>query len=122
MSENHKLFEIKIEHIALVKAICFTPESLSILGCIDTQLTPFGGNDLKSDLADIIVGRELNEFEKQDKLDKGEIVRSREDLEWMLSIYKDILTVLDIVNNVGTFEPGMYRTRWYERNWKRINH
>lgn len=118
--ENHKTFELKKEHLALIKCIDFTSETFSLIGNIHSAVSPFGGVDLKTDLGDILIGRELSEDEKTTLRNAGTEFKTREDSEWMLKIYQEVPQALDVINNTFSFEPGIYRTRWYDRNWKKI--
>jgi hypothetical protein len=121
MSQNHKTFELKIEHIALIKGLVVDVKTISLIGCTDTKLTPFGGNSLEEDLVNLLVGRELTDEEKDKLTAKGETFRSKDDIELLKTIYSELPQALDVVLNSLSFQPGTYRTRWYERNWKLID-
>ena len=121
MSKNHKTFELKIEHIALITSLSTESNKLALIGCVDTDLSPFSGDSLIEDLGHILIGRELTDEEKNKLTEDGIPFKSREDVEWLKQIYSELPTALDVVLNSKTFEPGTYRTRWYERNWKKID-
>lgn len=121
MSKNHKYFELKREHIALITNLLTTPEKLSLIGSSNTPLSPFSDNNLMDDLGDLLVGRELTDEEKKDLESKGIEYASRDNVDFLKQIYSELPEALDVILNTQSFEPGKYRTRWYERNWVKID-
>lgn len=121
MSNNHKYFELKEEHISLITNLLTTPEKLSLIGCVDSSLSPFSDNNLMDDLGTFIIGRELSDEEKKELDAKGIEYKSRDDVDYLKQIYSELPMALDVILNTQSFEVGKYRTRWYERNWKKID-
>lgn len=118
MSNNHKTFELKIEHLALLRGLVIGVKTISLIGCVDSKLTPFGGNSLEDDLAILLVGKELTDKEKEKLDSEGKEYYTRDNMEPLKQIYSELPQALQIVLSAQTFEPGVYRTRWYECNWK----
>lgn len=116
---THKVFELKKQHIALLKALNTKPEKLSIIGSFSSK-SPFSDGDLFEDLGNIIVGKELSDEEKIEKHEADEHFFSRDKKDELLNIYKDLPIALEIVLNTLSFEEGTYRTRSYMVDWKKI--
>lgn len=116
---NHILFELKKEHIAMISQLNITPESLSLIGNIKTQKSPFvSGGTLDEDLGLILVGKELSDEEKATKLMNGEEYLTRDNMKPLYDLYGSLPQALNIVLNTKSFEPNVYYTRAYENNWK----
>lgn len=122
MSSNHKFFELKREHIALITNLITKPEKLALIGCTDTALSPFSdSNTLLDDLGTLLIGVELSDDKKEELRSKGVEFKSRDDVDYLMQIYSELPTALDVILNAQSFELGMYRTRWYERLWVRVD-
>jgi len=121
-SINHRRFELKKEHLALISALKYDAISMSILfNEYNETLTPFGGIDLVTDLGDILIGRELSDEDKLRLTDLGGDFKSRDnDMGWAMDFYREIPVALEVISNRRTFELGLFRTRWYETDWKKI--
>lgn len=119
VTSTHKIFELRKPHIALVRALRIKPETLSLIGS-NSKLSPFSDGDLLFDLGNIIVGKELTDEEKIDKHEAGESFLTRDKEDELLSYYKDLTVALEIILNTMSFEEGIYRTRAYMVDWKKI--
>lgn len=113
--ENIK-FEIKKEHIALLKAIVWHPTD-SKPHFIDES--PFGLHEgLKGDLSIILNGKGiLNEETKE-----VEYAYSDEEL---MTFYNELLTnlklIIEIMVKNGELQCGVYRKRHYEDYWTKLD-
>lgn len=119
MSINHRTFELKKAHLALINNLLIKPDKLALLSSKSTK-SPFSDNDLMEDLGFLIVGKELTDEQKKLKTENGEHFYTRDNEEELLKIYEELPTALEIVLNTLSFEEGKYRTRFYEINWKKI--
>lgn len=122
MSINHKFFTLKKEHISMIMNLDTNPENLSLIGETQTKLSPFlleGELDLV--LGHLIVGKELSDEEKETKRANNEPFLSRDNMDDLYELYKELPTALNIVLTSATFTPATYFTRHYENNWKIFN-
>ena len=138
MAINHKVFLLKKEHIALIKFLevdkikyINQPQKLQ-----KESPSPFGGETLLGDLAEIIIGIEPynnelmglgDELEADEKIAKtlkefegGKLLsRTTQGVEeYLMGIYQELPQAMEIVFNTLSFEPGLYRTRHYMVEWK----
>ena len=119
MSINHRVFELKTEHIALASALLIKPESLSLIGSKSPK-SPFSDGDLIEDIAMIVVGKEPKDEEKKKMDEEGTFYYTRDREEDLLKIYEELPTALEIILSTKSFEVGIYRTRHYLIDWKKI--
>lgn len=112
-------FELKEEHIKLIKHLKWDTISFPHIKHDVNPLTPFtDGEKIVQDIALILHGY------------NGEVVQpdteedphySQEQIDEMKQLYEDLPIALDIICFLGTFECGMYRTKYHIRDWKKIN-
>ena len=119
VTSTHKIFELRKPHIALARALRIKPETLSLIGS-NSKLSPFSDGDLLFDLGNIIVGKELTDEEKINKHEAGESFLTRDNEDELFGFYNDLPIALEIILNTMSFEEGLYRTRAYIVDWKKI--
>jgi hypothetical protein len=112
-------FELKEDHIKLLKHLRWSIKSEHIISkCDDKEEygdSPFGGDDLVEDMCIILNGRP-SDF---NPLDDEQLVSEVSDEEKikLLELFNELPTALDIILCTGSFEPGHYKSKWYDRNW-----
>lgn len=122
MSINHKFFTLKKEHLSMITNLDTNPDKLSLIGETQTKLTPFLiEGDLDTVLGHLIVGKELTDEEKENKRLNNEPFLTRDNMDELYELYKELPTALNIVLTSKTFTPATYFTRHYENNWKIFN-
>jgi hypothetical protein len=109
-------FELKEEHIKLIKHIVFEKESL-LSKQIKTphDSTPWGGIDYYEDMGIILYGKP----EDFDPLDGNPFGWSRQQKDEMESLFDEMGLAIEIVLNTQKFEPGYYKKRYHLPDWKR---
>lgn len=110
-------FELKEDHIKLLKHLRWSIASDQLVsrGADKEEYgdSPFGGDDLIEDLNTILNGKPDN----FDPLNDEGIVVSEDEKVRMLELFYELSTALDIILYTGSFEPGHYKSKWYDRNW-----
>lgn len=114
------VFELKENHIKLLKHLRWSINGKFIASTenADEDPAPFGANNLYEGINLIINGRQPN----VDPLEVEEIeVYSDEAKAEMDKLYSELPMALDIILYNGHFELGTYRTKFHDRQWKKIN-
>ncbi len=121
-------FELKEEHIKLLKHIKFTLKDNVITSVnVDEhgfEMSPFGGDDLIEDIHIILEG--VNDKYIKNKIEDLTINETeRYDINDDLKIkyqklYDELPTALDIILFNSNFNVGNFKTKWYDRNWVKI--
>lgn len=110
-------FELKEDHIKLLKQLRWSISSDKLIswgGDLEEYgESPFGGDDLVEDLNTILNGKPEN----FDPLNDEGVEIKHSEMERMLELFYELSTALDIILYTGSFEPGHYKTKWYDRNW-----
>jgi hypothetical protein len=108
-------FELKTEHIKLVR-------QLNIIKVLEKPAIDgdrlFGDEDIYPDI-DLILNGKTKDVEADTGLDNEYSLYTdveKADMNILISELKD---ALDIILFTGSFEPGIYIRRSYERNWIR---
>ena len=109
-------FELKQEHIDLLKYVVFEKKSF-ISKEIKTRhdTTPWGGDNYYEDMGVILYGKPDN----FNPLDDNPFEWSREQKDEMELLFDEIGVALEIVLNTQKFEPGHYKKRYHLPDWKR---
>lgn len=111
-----KRFEVKEEHIKLLKKLNFDFDSRTEFGApLISPKRPYGNSDVYQDIADIIgIKPEVTDWDNEDDFfsDTQEM--------YMYALHKDMTTVLNILCVNLTIEAGMYQAKVYSDNWKKI--
>lgn len=105
-----KLFELKEEHIKLLKNMCVGWDDCEFGAPVIDCKRPYGNSDVYSDIAKIlgIKGTIVGDEE----------IFSEEQMNQMDNIHKDTETALQIVLVTGEFKLGEYVADEYIDNWK----
>lgn len=111
-------FELTEDHIKLVKHLRWsltTNNHLLSRGDDNQEYgeSPFGGDDVFEDINTILNGKPEN----FDPLNDEEIVLTDSQIDDMKGLLSELPTALDIILYTGKFEPGYYKSKWYDRNW-----
>jgi len=110
-------FELKEDHIKLLKHLKWSIVSDQIVSRGNDKEeygdSPFGGDDLVEDMNIILNGKPDN----FDPLNDEGVEVSEDEKVRMLELFYELPTALDIILYSGSFEPGHYKTKWYDRNW-----
>jgi hypothetical protein len=113
-------FDLKEEHVKLLKHLRWSKDGNNVIvGLSDNEdSVPFGENNIYEAIDLILNGRpeDFNPF------DADEIVNFSKDQKanWD-NLYKELPMALDIILYTGKFELGSYKTKWHDRDWKKIN-
>jgi hypothetical protein len=116
-------FELKDDHIKLLKHLRWSMVSDQLVSRGDDTEeygdSPFGGDDLLEDMCIILNGKPDN----FNPIDDETLVStlSEGDKIDMLTLHSELPTALDIILYTGSFEPGPYKRKWYDRNWIKDN-
>jgi hypothetical protein len=113
-------FELKEDHIKLLKHLKWSLKSNQITthpGEDDDTESPFGGDDLFEDMNLILNGKPEN----FDPMNSEGVEINEDEVVKLNDLFNQLPTALDIILFTGKFEPGHYKTKWYDRNWIKIN-
>ena len=112
-------FELKENHIKLLKHLKWSlNENLLISKGDDNEEygeSPFGGDDLIEDMNIIINGKRDNFDPLNDEILGIDL--SDDEKNELMELYNELPIALDIILYTSSFEPGNYKTKWYDRNW-----
>ena len=110
-------FELQANHIKLLKYLNWEiNDDNSIFTPIENE-TPFGGLDLIEDIGLMIFGKPEGDF---DPLNEYNPQYSEEQIREMKLLYSELPMALEIILFLGTFETGVYKRKWNQKNWKKI--
>lgn len=84
----------------------------------EEYIPPFGENDLYEAIDVILNGRPegFDPFTNENFKEYGEEQKA----EWD-KLYSELPMALDVVLYNGNYELGLYKTKWHDRVWKKIN-
>lgn len=113
-------FELKEEHVKLLKHLRWSKDKNNIIVGLDGEedSVPFGENNIYEAIDLILNGRP----EDFNALEDDEIINYSEDQKknWD-NLYRELPIALDIILYTGKFELGSYKTKFHDRNWKKMN-
>jgi len=115
-------FELKKEHLLLLKNLRWSVNKDNIICNVadegDNLAPPFGDFDLYEAIDLILNGKPEN----SDPLiyDEFPEYSAEQKTEWD-KLYSQLPMALDVILYNGTFETGVYKTKWHLRDWKKIN-
>jgi hypothetical protein len=116
-------FELKEDHIKLLKHLRWSIVSDQLVSrgsdVEEYGDSPFGGDDLIEDMSMILNGKPENFKPIDDEVLVSEL--SDDERAKMLELYQELATALDVILYTGSFEPGHYKSKWYDRNWIKYN-
>lgn len=107
-------FELKKEHVALIKGLKWDENVNRMFEIIDTE-SPFGGDSLTEDLGLIIFG--LNKNFVMDALNEDGPIFSSDQVSAMFSFYEELPRALEVVTNTCSFELGHYKRKFNDLFW-----
>lgn len=113
-------FELKQEHVDLLKNLKWgLLENKFIVSAEDIteDPAPFGMDDIYEGI-DLILNGKPENF---DPLNTTEIEYSDEQKNTWDKLISELPTALDIILYNGHFELGVYKTKFHNRQWKKIN-
>jgi hypothetical protein len=105
-------FKLTEDHIKLIRQI-YIVNNNGIPSIEEKRL--FGNTDLYEDI-DLILNGKTKEVKHDSEWDDG--YSDEQIAEWD-TLLQELVTALDIVLFTGSFEPGNFVKRTYERNWVR---
>jgi len=105
-------FTLTEEHIKLLKQLKVTNNDGA--PCINSK-KPFGNSEFYQDMCLILDGK-TKEVGPDDEWDVDCQYTIDQKTHWD-KLLEELTDALDIVLYTGTFEPGKYVTRTYDRNW-----
>lgn len=114
-------FELKKEHLLLLKNLRWSVNKNNIICNVadegDDVAPPFGEVNLYEAIDLILNGKP----EGLDPLTHEEFPEYSDEQksEWD-KLYSELPIALDIMLYHGTFEIGFYKTKYHDRNWKKI--
>lgn len=113
--------ELTETHVKLLKHLRWSVNKKGfIVGTEDDEIDPaaFGENNIY-DAIDLILNGRSPDF---DPLNTEELkVYSEEQMDAWDKLYTELPIALDIIMFNGSFELGSYKTKFHDRNWKKIN-
>jgi len=114
-----KKFKLKNSHIKLIKHLRWIIEDNNTIKTlmIDNGKSPYGGLSLIEDIGLILYGKPKEEF---DPLSPYGHQYTDKQIKKMKLLYSELDTALEIVLSLATFKPGIYKTKWNQVNWKKI--
>ena len=110
-----KAFYVKDEHLKLLKGTHISWQDCEFGAPEINPKRPYGNSDVYTDIAEIL-------DIKPDRVDDwGEESFSREQLDYMFDLHKDLETVLQILVELQEISPGLYDSIGYGTNWRKVN-
>jgi hypothetical protein len=114
-------FELKEEHVKLLKNLRWGMKGGFIVNMHndgDDYIPPFGEDNLYEAIDVILNGKptNFNPFNTEETIEYTDEQKA----EWD-NLYNELPTALDIVLYNGNYELGLYKTKWHDRVWKKIN-
>lgn len=111
--------ELKQEHLKLLKHLRWSVKNDVIQGISnDEDSVPFGENNIYEAIDLILNGMPPNHdpFNTSDMPEYSDEQKA----EWD-KLYSELPTALDIILFNGNFELGTYKTKYHDRNWKKLS-
>jgi hypothetical protein len=115
-------FELKEEHVKLIRQLGWSFNSENQIVALGhdgvENLPPFGENNIY-DAIDLILHGLPEDFDPFNTEDIKEYSEEQK-AEWD-KLYEELPTALDIIMYNGHFELGTYKTKYHDRQWKKLN-
>ena len=109
-------FELKEEHIKLLKHLEWSIDNNNSIYCETENKTPFGGLSLIEDAGLILFGKPTGEF---DPLSPYGPQYTDEQKEIIERVWAELPKALEICCYTQKFETGAYSKKWNLKNWKK---
>jgi hypothetical protein len=116
----HK-FELKEDHVKLAKQMNWvgilqgSTANTNVDNDMD-EVSMFGGDNVHEDMGVILYGAADGDL---DPFSETLLTYSEEQITEMDNLLEELPTAIDIIMFNGNFELGHFKTKTYERNWKR---
>lgn len=113
MNERVKRFEVKEEHLKLLReANVWWWDCEFGAPCIDPK-RPYGNSSVTKDIADIL-GEKLIEDEY------GEKIVAKEQGERFRKLHRQLEPVMEIMLHLAKLDPGWYECSEYGNDWRKV--
>lgn len=113
-------FELKEDHVKLLKQLRWSTDNKKLIVNIsdDADSVPFGFDSIYEAIDTILNGKpaDFDPFETHDIVEYTDEQKA----EWD-KLYNELPTALDIILYNQSFELGNYKTKYHDRNWKKMN-
>ena len=112
-------FELKEEHVKLLKHLRWSKNKNHIVNISDDEdSVPFVFDSIYEAIDTILNGRpeDFDPFETHDIIEYTDEQKA----EWD-KLYGELPTALDVILYNQTFDLGHYKTKYHDRNWKKMN-
>ena len=113
-------FELKQAHLDLLKNLRWSlTENKFLISCenVEEDTIPFGADNLYEAMGLILKGKP-DDFDPFNALHLLEI--SEEEKKEFDKLLAELPTALDIILYNGHFDLGTYKTRYHNRDWKKV--
>lgn len=109
-------FELKEEHLKLIKHLKWAIAEDNSLFCEVENNTPYGGLSLIEDAGLILYGKPEGEF---DPLSPYGATYTKEEEKVIQDLYDELPMALSVINYTQKFEVGHYKAKWPETFWRK---
>lgn len=113
------IFQLKEEHIKLLKYLRWSLLDNKFLVSTENYLddpAPYGFDTVYEGM-DLILNGKPENFNPLNELTSF----SDEQIKEWDKLLSELPTAIDIILYTGTFETGSYKTRYHDRDWKKIS-
>lgn len=112
-------FELKEEHVKLLKYLRWSLKDDLIvnLGHDGDEYVPVFGENNIYEAIDIILNGVPQDFDPFNT-DEQKKYSDEQKKEWD-TLYSELPMALDVILYNGSFELGVYKTKWHDRVWKK---
>ena len=113
-------FELKEEHVKLLKHLRWSKDKNNLIVNIsdDEDSVPFSSDNLYEAIDLILNGRpeDFDPFETEDLVEYSDEQKE----EWD-KLYSELPLALDVILFNQSFDLGSFKTKYHDRNWKKMN-
>lgn len=109
-------FELKEEHLKLLKHLEWDELSLNNQVRTKDEASPFGGIDYYEDMGVILYGQP-DDF---DPFEGDPFQWTEEQKNEMDELINGLPRAIEVILYTQSFETGTYRTKYHDRDWKKI--
>ena len=112
-------FELKEEHLKLLKFLRWSKDKNNLIVNIsdDEDSVPFGEDNIY-DAIDLILNGRPENFDPFETTETR--VYTDEEKAYMDKLYSELPLALDVILFNQNFELGNYKTKYHDRNWKKL--
>jgi hypothetical protein len=111
-------FELKEDHLKLLKHLEWEKDFNGEV-IVTSGENPFGGFDHYEDMGVILYGKPDN-FDPLEPIEGNPFIWTDEQREEMDKLLSELPMALDVVLYTQSFEIGKYKTKFHDKNWKKI--